>query len=181
MQIKDLILETKKVNWHNLQDLQPNNLKLPYNNDKTKASLIKNGFASAFQVWQDKDGEIWIIDGHLRKDLLLELESDGYAIPPLLSCTFIDLPNKKTAVRYLLEVFNTKKNPTDGSVAVDWVIEEGLDKDDVAFDWVDSVAGAKTDQEVDFDNIKSNADRQKQIKKITTTCPSCEHSFEIQV
>jgi DNA modification methylase len=66
---------------------------------------------------------------------LVELKADGFEIPDQLSCTFLDLPNRKTAIRYLLEVFNTKKNPIDETAMIDWVKEEEVE--DVSFDWLD--------------------------------------------
>jgi hypothetical protein len=95
MKIKDLILKTEKIDWQNIKDLQPVNLKNNYHSDKTKNSIIKNGFARAIYVWQDSKGDIYTVDGHLRADILRELKNDGYDIPDQLNCTFLDLPNKK--------------------------------------------------------------------------------------
>lgn len=123
MQIKDLILKTERVTWQDLQDLQPVNLKNNYHSEKVKQSIISNGFASSIYVWQDED-KIYIIDGHCRKDILIELESEGYNIPSKLNCTFLDLPNKKTAIKYLLQVFNQKTNPINEDNLKNWL--EGL-------------------------------------------------------
>ena len=38
MKIKDLILKTEKVNWQELKDLQPVDLKNNYHSEKTKKS-----------------------------------------------------------------------------------------------------------------------------------------------
>lgn len=35
--------------------------------------------------------------------------------------------------------------------------------------------------DIDFENIESTEDRQKQFKDITVTCPKCKESFEIKV
>lgn len=61
MKIKDLILKTEKVNWQDLKDLQPVNLKNNYHSDKVKKSLIKNGFANTIYVWENKKGEVFIV------------------------------------------------------------------------------------------------------------------------
>lgn len=47
MKIQDLIVETKKVNWMELNDLQPENLKVKMHSEKTKQSIIDLGFARA--------------------------------------------------------------------------------------------------------------------------------------
>jgi len=120
MKIKDLILKTEKVNWQELKDLQPVDLKNNYHSDKTKKSIIENGFARAIYVWQDQE-DIYIVDGHLRSDVLRELKNDGYEIPDKLNCTFLDLPDKTTAIKYLLQVFNQKTNPINHFNMENWL------------------------------------------------------------
>jgi len=161
LQLKDLILKTKKVNWQELKDLQPNNLKTPYHSNLTKESLIKNGFAFSFYIWEDKNGDKYLVDGHLRTDLLRELKNDGYDIPEQLSCTFLDLPNRKTAVKYLLEVFNTKKNPIDEATMIDWIKDEDIDLEDVNLDWVD-VANVEILDIKELDELEPNMEEAKE-------------------
>lgn len=144
MKIKDLILKTEKVNWQELKDLQPTNLKNPYHSNLTKESLIKNSFAQAFYVWENKSNK-YIIDGHLRTDLLKELISEGHDIPNQLSCTFLDLPNRKAAIKYLFEVFNTKKNPIDLTAMNDWIISENIEDNQINVGWVDIVGEIKNE------------------------------------
>lgn len=36
-------------------------------------------------------------------------------------------------------------------------------------------------EDIDFDNIESNEDREKKFKEMTVTCPKCKNSFEIEV
>ena len=55
MQIQDLIVETKKVKWQDLKDLQPDNLKVPFHGEKTKKSIIEMGFAQAIYVWEEPE------------------------------------------------------------------------------------------------------------------------------
>lgn len=131
MKIKDLILKTEKINWQELEDLQPINLKNNYHSEKTKQSIIKNGFARAIYVWEDSKGSKKIIDGHCRKDLLIELKNDGYEVPEKLNCTFLDLPNKKAAVKYLLQVFNQKTNPINESNMGLWLDDIKINLDDI--------------------------------------------------
>jgi DNA modification methylase len=144
MQIKDLILKTEKINWQELKDLQPNNLKTSYHSDLTKESLIKNGFAFTFYIWQDKKDK-YIVDGHLRVDILKELKNEGYDVPDELNCTFLDLPDKKTAIRYLLEVFNIKKNPIDEAMMFSWIEDIGIE--DVSYEWLDVTIEKENDPE----------------------------------
>ena len=182
-QIKDLILKTEKVKWQDLKDLQPTNLKTPYHSEATKKSLIKNGFSFPFAVWENKQGQIFLVDGHLRTDLLRELQNEGVEVPEELTCNYLDLPDRKTAVRHLLEVYNTKKNPIDETAMITWIKDEDLELEDVDIEWVDVQLEVKNteDPDLDFDNIESTENRSKQFKTQNVTCPSCDNHFQIQI
>jgi hypothetical protein len=167
MQILDYIKETKKVKWRELKDLQPHNLKVNYHADKTKKSLVDMGFAMTLSVWQDPNTqEIYICDGHTRKDLLLELQNEGYKIPEELSCTFLDntkIKTKDRAIEYLLRVFNVKTNPMNSQVLEEWI--DTCELDIAEEDW----------KALDIDNIdkereeeKHDSNNQKQLDGIIT-------------
>lgn len=131
MEIKDRIYKTEKVEWEKLKELQPSNLKLPYHNDKIKQNLIEHNFSSPFEVCE-LDGEIYIIDGHLRKELLYELINDGYSIPSKLTCNFIEVKDKADAVKTLVQVFNSKKNPMDQPVTIQMLEEAGVEIEEIS-------------------------------------------------
>ncbi len=141
MKIQDLIVKTEKVKWQDLKDLQPENLKTNFHGEKTKQSIIELGFAQAIYVWQNPETqEVKIIDGHLRSDLLRELIADGFEVPEKLNCTFLDNTKIKTeqeAIKYLLRVFNVKRNSMDSETLENWIEEFDLSVDDVAFDGLD--------------------------------------------
>jgi len=112
--MKDRILKTEKINWQQIKTLQPDNFKDPEHQEVLKKSLLGNGFASPFCVWEDKKGVVWSIDGVHRIKALVELQEQGYNIPDLLTANFISADNKQGAGIILLEVFNTKQNkPTE--------------------------------------------------------------------
>ena len=50
------------------------------------------------------------------------------------------------------------------------LLEWGFDENDL-----------KINEDINFDNIKSTEDREKEFKNQTVTCPDCGKSFEIQV
>ena len=166
MKIQDLIVKTEKVKWQDLKDLQPQNLKTNFHSEKTKKSIIELGFAQAIYVWQNPETqEIKIIDGHLRNDLLRELVNDGFEVPEKLNCTFLDNTKIKTeqeAIKYLLRVFNVKRNPIDTETLENWLEEVDLSIDDVAFDDLDlkfevesfeEEEGNDKNKEVDIDKL----------------------------
>ncbi len=170
MKIKDLILKTEKVNWQELKDLQPVDLKNNYHSDKTKKSIIENGFARAIYVWQDQE-DIYIVDGHLRSDVLRELKNDGYEIPDKLNCTFLDLPDKTTAIKYLLQVFNQKTNPINHFNMENWLgdLEINLATD------------LKIDIEelhVELPEVEEAEEEQEEVKE--DEVPEVKHNFVVK-
>tara|TARA_R110002020_G_scaffold303642_2_gene519065 strand:+ start:258 stop:1886 length:1629 start_codon:yes stop_codon:yes gene_type:complete len=108
--MQDKVLHSKKIDWKQIQTLQPDNFKMPEQQEVLKKSLLANGFVSPFCVWQNAEGVIWSIDGVHRIKALTELQEQGQDIPELLTANFIDAENKKEAGIILLEVFNTKQN-----------------------------------------------------------------------
>ena len=177
MKIDNKILKAELVDWQIIKDLQPNNLKNPTNQKALRESLKKHGFAKAFDVWQDGDS-IYFVDGHTRADMLRELVADGFDIPEKLMCNFLDVKTRKEAIQKLLEVHNQKLNQINSEVGMDWIVEE--DVEDVVWDWL-NVTQIVQDEDIDFENIESMADRKKEFKNQLVTCPHCEGQFNIQV
>jgi ParB-like chromosome segregation protein Spo0J len=166
MEIKDLILKTEKIEWQKLHDLQPINLKNNYHSEKLKTSLKENGFSFSIYVWESKkDGKIYIIDGHARKDTLIELKAEGCKIPDKLSCTFLDIKNKKMATKYLLQVFNQKTNPINQESLNIWLEESdfilpdlNIDIDDLNIE-LDSIDTSEEEKDVaveEADEVKQS-------------------------
>ena len=122
MKIDVKIKKMERVPWESIQDLQPMDFKNDYHSEKIKQSILKNSYASPIHVWDD-NGQLYAVDGHLRMDLLKELKSEGVNIPDKLPVVFLDLPDKETAVKYLLEVFNTKSNPINQDSLTQWMEE----------------------------------------------------------
>ncbi len=158
------------IEWQKLKDLQPQNLKVPYHTEKIKKSIIELGFANPFDVWINPEtNEMLIADGHGRKDVLLELIADGFEVPNELPCTFLDNTKIKTeqeAIKYLLRVFNVKRNSMDSETLENWIEEFNLSVDDVAFDGLDikfEVEVSEEDAESDFPELKDEAT----VSKIT--------------
>ena len=135
MKIDVKIQKMERVPWESIQDLQPMDLKNDYHSEKVKQSILKNSYASPIHVWDD-NGQLYAVDGHLRMDLLKELKSEGADIPDTLPVVFLDLPDRETAVKYLLEVFNTKSNPINQDSLNQWMeeLDVTLEELDVSLD-----------------------------------------------
>jgi DNA modification methylase len=52
------------------------------NLEKLKGRILKRGFNVPYHIWQH-GGKSWLLDGHQRTKALLELQAQGYHIPPL--------------------------------------------------------------------------------------------------
>lgn len=114
MQIKDKVIENKVNNFQReisldlLHDFQDPDFKEAKHKERVKQSLINHGIVGAVHVWLDTtDNKIYIVDGHTRKDALIELQADGYKLQNTLPCVFLDLANKDEVAKVLL-THNTK-------------------------------------------------------------------------
>lgn len=119
-----------EVDWQNLTDLQPDNVKIHKNHENLKQSLLKHGFALPFFVWKN-DNIIYCLDGHTRKQVLNELQSSGTKVPKKLKAVEIIANDRKEAIEILLEVFNQKHNPFSDELLVEWLEIEEIDKEEI--------------------------------------------------
>jgi len=138
--LNNRIIKTELVEWKKLIPFQPDNLKKtePHKLQKLANSLCQNGFSMNFYVWE-KDGQILIIDGHSRHEVLQLLESGAiypkdpsgkeYAvtIPEKLPCSFLHLKNKTEAKKAVL-IYNSKYKNIDSDILAEWVSDLNLDE-----------------------------------------------------
>jgi hypothetical protein len=165
MKIDVKIKKMERVPWESIQDLQPMDFKNDYHSEKIKQSILKNSYASPIHVWDD-NGQLYAVDGHLRMDLLKELKSEGADIPDTLPVVFLDLPDRETAVKYLLEVFNTKSNPINQDSLNQWMdeLDVTLEELDVSMD--DLHVDGDVDDSIDGDGIAED-NKSDSLKKPT--------------
>lgn len=138
--LNNRLIKTEMVEWKKLVPFQPDNLKKtePHKLQKLANSLCQNGFSMNFYVWE-KDGQILIIDGHSRHEVLQLLESgaiypknpDGkeysVTIPEKLPCSFLHLKNKTEAKKAVL-IYNSKYKNIDSDILAEWVSDLNLDE-----------------------------------------------------
>ncbi|AWW32438.1 DNA methylase [Echinicola strongylocentroti] len=103
MKLQDKVIKAEKVDWRSLKWLQSEELKTPVEIDKLVESLMKNHLIRGFHIWEDLDGERWILDGHHMKMALERIDKDGLMeIPDLLTGYFINCADRKEAGRIVL-------------------------------------------------------------------------------
>jgi DNA modification methylase len=135
--MQDRVLYSKKIDWKQIKTLQPDNFKVPEQQEVLKKSLLANGFVSPFCVWEDPEGVIWSIDGVHRIKALTELQEQGQDIPELLTANFIEAKDRKEAGIILLEVFNTKQNKATEQGLELLKIDLNISNDDLHVDFTD--------------------------------------------
>ena len=152
MEIKSILGEKVLIEWRKMQSLQPDNLKLPYNIAYLKQSLIENNFAMPFFGWQNGK-EVFVVDGHQRLQVLMELEGEGVKIPQLLDCQLINAKDRKEAVKILLKVYNQRSNPIDLEVLTEWVNIEQVEVEVQSLNVVDI---QDSEDEIENETISKN-------------------------
>lgn len=136
--MKDRIKEFIKVEWQKIKPLQPENVKLPYNSQHLKKSLLKYGFSLPFYVWES-EGEYLCIDGHHRIDVLNELISEGHKVPKQLNAVEIEAKDRKEAISILVDVMNHKSNPFAEEYLIEFLEVEQINIEDVNIESVNIV------------------------------------------
>lgn len=131
--ITNKIYKTEGINWRQVKDLQPDNLKVHYNIAALRSSIMKHGIAKAYDVCE-LDGELYWLDGHTRTEMLRTLESEGIAIPDTVTANFCEVKDRKEAIQILLDVHNQRQNPISEVVLEEWLEFEEVPVEDVAMD-----------------------------------------------
>lgn len=99
--LQDRILKAERIAWRELQWLQSTSLKEEVDVSKLVTSLRENGMIRGFHVWEDPEGQIWIIDGHHMKKAISMLEPE-MEIPDLLTCYFVDCKDRQEAAKFIV-------------------------------------------------------------------------------
>jgi len=113
--VENKVTNCEVIEWSELKKYEFNTLKDEKDRDisKLKNSIVNNGFNDAFDLWSDHR---FVIDGTGRKLALLELEKEGYTIPPL-PVVKIEAETKKQAVKIVLSRNSNHGQITQASLA----------------------------------------------------------------
>lgn len=137
---------------------------------KIADSIKEFGFNQPIVV--DKDNVIIVGHGRYEASKLLGLKE-----VPVLQ---VNLTEERTKAYRLAD---NKLNESAWDIGL--VIEELKSLEAVKFDikltGFDEIPEMEEYEDVDFDNIESNEDREKNFRDQTVTCPECEHSFTIKI
>lgn len=118
------------IDWQGLEPLQPNDVKINENKEALKKSLLKNGFVLPFAVWKEND-IYYCIDGHTRKQVLMELLNEGKQVPDKLKAFEVEAKDRQEAIQILVEVYNQKHNPFNEEVLIEWLEVEEVEVEEL--------------------------------------------------
>lgn len=152
MQIKNNVNSGFKGKLEDFNDLQPVGFKTPYHSEITKKSILERGFVQPFAMCEI-NGELYICDGHLRKDLIYELINDGHQVPEEFSYYLIDVNNDRKKAIDILFSFNTKTNPIDLEVLTEWINIEQVEVEVQSLNVVDV---QDMEEEIENETISKN-------------------------
>ena len=164
--MKDRIKQSIKIDWQKIKPLQPENVKLPYNTQHLKKSLLKYGFSLPFYVWES-EGEYYCIDGHHRLDVLNELIAEGHKVPKELNAVEIEAKDRKEAISILVSVFNQKSNPFAEEYLIEFLEVENIDIQEVNIESVNVVSETIEEEETVLDAIEDDFDSTPPTEAIT--------------
>lgn len=102
--VRSRVLKTEHIAWQDAKWLQNENLKAISEDglQRLKNSIVSNDFVMPFNVWQDENEVIWILDGHHREKALRSLVAEGVPVPAMLPATFIEAETKHEAAKLVL-------------------------------------------------------------------------------
>lgn len=130
-EIKNRIIKTELVDIDRLTPFQGKLKTLDDKNfNKLRKSITDEGFSFTVHVWQN-DKTIYIIDGHQRVSVLVQMRKQGIKIPQI-SCSFVSAETYRDAKKLvLLAVSQYGKIQKDGFL--EFVDGEDFDFDDYDF------------------------------------------------
>ncbi|MGV6816087.1 MAG: hypothetical protein ACWA44_02315 [Thiotrichales bacterium] len=150
--IQQRFLKTELVKWREIHTLQPDNLKLRYNDKAVEESHDKHGIVGVLDVWHDEvEDIIYILDGHGR----IEHYHSREDMPDEIYANFYRAKDKEEAILILLEVFNQKLNPIDQQVMVEWMQVEEIPLTEISVQHLNMV---EVDEEVSQDDYGDDFD-----------------------
>jgi len=127
--IQSKIKKIAQVDYRSLIPFQPDDFKKTTKKriGKLKLSMIKNGFATPFYVWENKV-KLHVLDGHHRLIALTELEEEEYQIPKV-PAVFLDCKNINEAKEMVL-LFNSHYATINQDALSEFIV--GLDIESLA-------------------------------------------------
>lgn len=179
MSITNRIIKTEPVAWKTLEWLQGGLKEIsPESFNRLKFSLKRHSFIQPFNVWQDDQGKLWILDGHHRKKAMLELIAEGMEIPDLLPANFIVCHSRQEASELVLVYSSIYAAVTPELEFLQTeVLDFSLLKQEIDLPEISNLKF-----ETDFLTVPdyqpgTGAPNSRLDQRSPVTCPNCQHEF----
>lgn len=183
--IKINIIKREEVEWKKLKILQPESFKEIDEHErlKIKQSFVNNNVIESFKVWEN-EGEIYVLDGKHRINVLYELETDGYNVPEKMPADFVECKDKKDAIRKIF-IYSSRYARVTYDGLYDMLVEfEMIDDADEIFSIADipDIQFDAFDEMFLQEDIMSSfeggmIDKLKPTNEVMIVCPKCQHEF----
>jgi hypothetical protein len=136
---------------------------------KIKKSLVKYGISFPFFIWKNGNA-CYCLDGHGRRLALMELQAEGYALPPL-PVVFIHAENREDAKQRMLRL-NSRYGMITRNSVLQFVRDIEIDYDDLAVPGPANMFFNAVIKDLDdyFNEVPDDEKRKKEAIKI---CPHC--------
>ena len=155
----------------------------PERSKKLRGSILKHGFYVPMFIWENpEDGLIYIIDGHSRRIVLLEMMDEGYSIPQL-PVVFINASDVMDAKEKLALVSSQYGKVTEDGAAEFF---KGFDLSNVSFDlpFMDFSPTLEADPDAlpPQETVTVSEHERKKVdlddyEKFEHKCPRCSHEW----
>lgn len=145
------------------------------NYEKLKTEIDETGFSFSPHCWKDKNGKLWLVDGHQRLTALKRMKEDGFKIPKIPFIQ-VEAANLKEAKRRVLQGVSQYGHVTDKGLT------DFIEQANLKFDFVKDHFDLP---HIDFKKIslpKKNK-KSKEVdglgepSKLLHKCPNCGHKF----
>jgi len=140
--------------------------------DLLAQNIVKFGFTTPVLIDEKNN----IIAGHGRLEAMKQLKGKNIPCVRMENLTKEEVRALRLADNKIAEM---------GEWDLDLAIEEikGLNDDLIGLSGFDleKISKIAEVEEIDFDNIKGNEEREKQFKEELINCPHCNKSFKIQI
>jgi hypothetical protein len=136
---------------------------------KIKKSLLQYGISFPFFIWKNENA-YYCLDGHGRRLALMELQAEGYALPPL-PIVFVHAENQEDAKQRMLRL-NSRYGMVTRNSALQFIGDIKIDYDDLAIPGPANMFFDAVIKDLDdyFNEVPEDEKRKEEPIK---TCPHC--------
>ena len=155
------------------------------NFERLKREIIEHGFSFTIHVWYDqKSKKHFILDGHQRKRVLLQMIKDGWECPPI-PCSEVFADSYKQAKRKLLAAALSQYGKVQEDGLMEYLQETDITPEELVSRYdssdIDLIRFVESNFEglsqSDMDTLDESAQADKDEEEHKHTCPKCSFEF----